>query len=77
MITEQAFAVPPGVSESLKMAAICHTTHTGIAAIALLRAAADILCKDLGPQQTCDVIQQVTTEALALQAQANAPAGHA
>jgi hypothetical protein len=77
MITEQDFQVPPGVAEGLKAAAICHTAHTGIAAMALLRAAADILCNDLGPEQTCDVIRQITTDAIVLHAQVSAPVGHA
>jgi hypothetical protein len=77
MITEQDFQVPPGVAEGLKMSAICHTTHTGAAAIALIRAAADILTNDFGPQATCDIIRSVTDEALALHLPANAPAGHA
>lgn len=73
MITEQDFQVPPGVADALRMAAVCHTPHTGVAAIALIRAAADILCNDLGAEQTCSIINQVTTEALAL----HAPAGRA
>lgn len=77
MIIEQDFQVPPGVADRLKMTAICQTHHTGLAAIALIRAAADILCNDLGAEQTCDVIRQVTSEAIALHLPANAPAGHA
>ncbi|WP_155263062.1 hypothetical protein [Sphingomonas segetis] len=77
MITEQDFQVPAGVAERLKMTAICHTHHTGLAAIALIRAAADILCNDLGAEQTCEIIRQVTTEALALHGPVNAPVGHA
>jgi hypothetical protein len=77
MITEQDFAVPTAITEGLKMAAICHTTHKGVAAIALLRAAADILCSDFGPEQTCEIIQHVTVDALKVHAMANAPAGHA
>jgi hypothetical protein len=77
MIKEEDFTVPPGVSDALRMSAICHTTHTGIAAIALLRAAADILCQDLGAEQTCAIIQHVTSEALAIHRQSLAPAGHA
>jgi hypothetical protein len=77
MITENDFQVPPALAEGLKMAAICHTPHTGLAAIALLRAAADILSNDFGPEKTCELIRSVTDEALALRVPANAPAGHA
>lgn len=77
MITEQDFRVPIGVAEGLKMAAICNTHHTGAAAIALIRAAADILANDFGAQVTCEIIRSITDEALALHLPANAPAGHA
>ena len=77
MITAADFNVPAGLADGLRMSAICNTTHTGIAAIALLRAATDILCNDLGAEQTCEIIRQVTTEALTLYGQPNAPAGHA
>lgn len=77
MITADDFKVPAGLSEGLKMTAICHTPHTGIAAIALIRAAADILCNDFGAEMTCSLIRQVTDEALAHNVPAGAPVGHA
>jgi hypothetical protein len=77
MITQSDFQVPAGLSEGLKMTAICNTCHTGLAAIALLRAAADILCNDFGAEGTCEIIRSVTSEAIALHGQPNAPAGHA
>jgi hypothetical protein len=77
MISENDFRVPAGLADGLRMMAICQTHHTGLAAIALMRAAADILCNDFGAEQTCNIIRHVTTEALALQEQGNAPAGHA
>ena len=76
-MTEQDFAVPAVITEGLKMAAICHTSHKGVAAIALLRAAADILCDDFGPDETCEIIRHVTTEAVQLQGPSNATVGHA
>ena len=77
MLKAEDLRVPEGLSEGLKMSAICHTSHTGAAAIALIRAAADILTNDFGPQATCDIIRSVTDEALAFHLPANAPAGHA
>lgn len=77
MITERDFQVPAGLAEGLRQMAICHTCHTGLAAIALIRAAADVLSNDFGPEKTCELIRSVTDEALALHVPANAPAGHA
>lgn len=77
MITESDFRVPAGLAEGLKMTAICNTCHTGLAAIALIRAAADILSNDFGPEKTCELIRAVTDEALALNVPANSPVGHA
>jgi hypothetical protein len=76
-MTESDFQVPAGLANGLKMTAICNTSHTGVAAIALLRAAADILCNDFGPGQTCEIIRHVTTEAVNVQAAFSTPAGHA
>jgi hypothetical protein len=65
------------LTDALKRAAICNSCHPGIAVVALLRGAADILCASFGPAETCQLIKQVTDEAMALNGGANAPAGHA
>lgn len=77
MINEQDFRVPQGLAEGLKMTAICHTPHTGVAAVALIRAAADILTNDFGPEIAADLIRSSVDEALKMHQQLNAPAGRA
>lgn len=76
-MTTEELKPPAGVVEGLKAAAICHTYHPGGAAVALIRAAADILCQQFGPVQTGQIIVDTVTEALALQLQIGEPAGHA
>jgi len=65
------------VAEGLKQAAICHTSHVGLAASALLGAAADILCASFGPEQTSQIIVDVVVEAVAQHIGVTSPAGHA
>jgi hypothetical protein len=76
-MTTEDLQAPSGVVEGLKAAAICHTFHPGGAAVALIRAAADILCGQFGPDETGQIIVATVTEALAFNGVGGVPVGRA